>query len=85
MARASFSNSSAMVDLNGSSLLTRDRVAGVCAGVSKYFLMVCQLMRRCCSILQNGPVLDPIQVMQIVDLIGGEHSPLPFMGQAATL
>jgi hypothetical protein len=34
--------------------------------------------------LANGPVLDPIQVMQIVDLIGGEHGPLPFMGQKAT-
>src|ERR1022692_3592833 len=54
LARASFSSSSAMVGLNGSSLLIRDRVAGVCAGVSKYFLMVCQLMRRCCSILRMG-------------------------------
>ena len=54
LARASFSSSSAMVGLNGSSLLMRDRVAGVCAGVSKYFLMVCQLMRRCCSILRMG-------------------------------
>ena len=53
-ARASFSSSSAMVGLNGSSLLIRDRVDGVCAGVSKYFLMVCQLMRRCCSILRMG-------------------------------
>src|ERR1039457_712882 len=35
-----------------SSLLMRDRVAGVCAGASKYFLMVCQLTRRCCSILR---------------------------------
>ena len=34
--------------------------------------------------LANGPVLDPIQVMQIVDLIGGEHGSLPFMGQKAT-
>ena len=29
-----------MVGLKGSSLLTRDRAAGVCAGASKYFLMV---------------------------------------------
>jgi hypothetical protein len=35
--------------------------------------------------LANGPVLDPIQVMQIVDLIGGEHGPLPFMGQTAAI
>jgi hypothetical protein len=35
--------------------------------------------------LANGPVLDPIQVMQIVDLIGGEHGSLPFMGQKAAL
>ena len=32
----------------------------------------------------NGPALHPIQVMQIVDLIGGEHGSLPFMGQKAT-
>jgi hypothetical protein len=54
LARASFTSSSAMVGLKGSSLLMRDRVAGVCAGDSKYFLMVCQLMRRCCSILRMG-------------------------------
>ena len=35
--------------------------------------------------LANGPVLDPIQVMQIVDLIGGEHGSLPFMKQKAAL
>jgi len=35
--------------------------------------------------LANGPMLDPIQVMQIVDLIGGEHGSLPFMGHKATL
>ena len=35
--------------------------------------------------LANGPVLDPIQVMQIVDLIGGEHGSLPFMGQKPPL
>jgi len=34
--------------------------------------------------LANGPMLDPIQVMQIVDLIGGKHGPLPFMGHKAT-
>jgi hypothetical protein len=34
--------------------------------------------------LANGPMLDPIQVMQIVDLIGGKHGSLPFMGQKAT-
>jgi len=33
----------------------------------------------------NGPMLDPIQAMQIVDLIGGEHGSLPFMGHKATL
>jgi len=35
--------------------------------------------------LANGPALCPIQVMQIVDLVGGEHGSLPFMGQKATL
>jgi hypothetical protein len=30
-------------------------------------------------------MLDPIQAMQIVDLIGGEHGSLPFMGHKATL
>ena len=35
--------------------------------------------------LANGPALRPIQVMQVVDLIGGEHGSLPFMGQKATL
>ena len=54
LARASFSSSSAMVGLKGSSLLTRDRAAGVWAGASKYFLMVRQLMLRCCSILRMG-------------------------------
>jgi hypothetical protein len=34
--------------------------------------------------LADGPALHPIQVMQIVDLIGGEHGSLPFMGQKAT-
>jgi hypothetical protein len=43
LVRPSFSSSSAMVGLKGSSLLTRDRAAGVCAGASKYFLMVRQL------------------------------------------
>jgi hypothetical protein len=33
--------------------------------------------------LANGPALCPIQVMQIVDLVGGEHGSLPFMGQKA--
>jgi hypothetical protein len=35
--------------------------------------------------LANGPVLGPKQVMQIVDLIGGEHGSLPFMGQKTTV
>jgi hypothetical protein len=34
--------------------------------------------------LANGPVLDPIQVMQVVDLVGGEHGLVPFMEQKAT-
>jgi hypothetical protein len=54
LARASFSSSSAMVGLKGSSLLVRDRAAGVCAGASKYFLTIRQLMPRCCSILRMG-------------------------------
>jgi hypothetical protein len=33
--------------------------------------------------LANGPALRPIQVMQIVDLVGGEHGSFPFMGQKA--
>ena len=45
---------SAIVGLKGSSLLNRGRAVGVCAGASKYFLMVRQLMRRCCSILRMG-------------------------------
>ena len=58
LARGSFSSHSAMVALNGSSLLVRDRVAGVCAGASRYFLMVCQLMRRWRSILRMGQCSD---------------------------
>jgi hypothetical protein len=34
--------------------------------------------------LANGPALHPIQVIQIVDLIGGEHGSLPFMGHKVT-
>ena len=34
--------------------------------------------------LANGPALHPIQVMQIVDLIGGEHGSFPFMGHKVT-
>ena len=74
-----------MVGLKGSSLLMRDRVAGVCAGASKYFLMVSPTHAQMLFDLANGPVLGPIQVMQIVDLVGGEHGSLPFMGQKATL
>jgi hypothetical protein len=58
LARASFSSNSAMVDLKGSNLLTRDRAAGICASASKYFLMVRQVMHKCCSILRMGQCSD---------------------------
>jgi hypothetical protein len=74
-----------MVGLKRSNLLVRDRVAGVCAGASKYFLDGPPTHAQMLFNLANGPVLDPIQVMQIVDLISGEHGPLPFMGQKAPL
>ena len=84
MTRASFSSHSAMVALKGSSLLVRARVAGACAGASRYFLMVCQLMLQMAFDLANGPALGPVQAMQVVDLFGGEHGSLPFMRQKAT-
>ena len=54
----SFSSHSAMVALKGSSLLSRCRWAGACAGASRYFLMVRQLMRRWRSILRIGQRSD---------------------------
>ena len=44
--------------LKGSSLLARGRSAGVCAGESRYFLMVRQPICRCCSILRMGQRSD---------------------------
>ena len=56
--RGSFSSHSAIVPLNGSSLLERSRLAGPCAGASRYFLMVCQPMLRWRSILRMGQCSD---------------------------
>ena len=47
-----------MVALKGSSLLSRCRWRGPCAGASRYFRMVCQPMRRCRSILRIGQCSD---------------------------
>ena len=81
LARASLPSSSAMVGLKRSSLLTRDRRLRrrfqiLLDGVPTHAQMLFDLA--------NGPALHPIQVMQIVDLIGGEHGSLPFMWQKAT-
>ena len=73
-----------MVGLKGSSLLDagpcrrrlRRHVQILLDGVPTHAQMLFDLA--------DGPVLGPIQVMQIVDLIGGEHGSLPFMGQKAT-
>ena len=76
-----------MVGLNGSSLLQltyagsrrrrlRRRLQILPDGVPTHAQMLFDLA--------NGPALCPIQVMQIVDLVGGEHGSLPFMGQRAT-
>ena len=54
LAVGSFSINSEMVALYGSSLLVRDRPAGVWAGMSKYFLIVRQPIFRWRSILRIG-------------------------------
>ena len=85
LARASFSSSSAMVGLKGSSLLARDLSRRRLRWRLQILLDGSPTHAQMLFDLANGPMLDPIQVMQIVDLIGGEHGSLPFMGHEATL
>jgi len=84
LAEGSFSSNSAMVALYGSSLLGPGRPAGVWAGISRYFLIVSQPMRRWRSILRIGQCSGPIQAMQVVDLFGRQHgSILIYKGRIA--
>src|SRR6516225_3316600 len=69
----SFSSHSAMVGLKGSSLLLRWRIEILLDGPPTHAQMPFDLADR--------PTLAPVQAMQVVDLIGGEHGAIPVIRQ----
>jgi hypothetical protein len=62
-----------MVGLNGSSLLARCRVAVRGAGVSRYLASVRAADMQMPGDLARRPVLGPVQAMNGIDLVRGQH------------
>src|SRR5271166_5668891 len=76
---ASFSSHSAMVVLKGSSLLRRGRCCGALRRRIQVFPDGVPAQVEMALDFAGGPVLGPVEAMQVVDLFGREHGAIPFI------